>query len=190
MSARRHALGRRLRVGRPMPHRAARRAVRAKELFGFVSLANPVRRRSGRASGRRTVCECRFKGELRTSVAFAHDFRRRRACAALRHAAMASRGVAVLPGRVVPFRHCRRRRSFPVLANRAIGGAAVERFARAYRRRVAHRNNRLISWRSSPAYGFQFVNRKQECERPRVTPSAPPMRGRARRGSLRRRGQR
>ena len=44
----------------------------------------------------------------------------------------------------------------------AIRGAAIEWFGRANCRRVTHRHKRLISWRSSPAQGFQMVKRKPE----------------------------
>jgi len=52
----------------------------------------------------------------------------------------------------------RRRLSFPGLVKRAVGGAAIGRFARTFRRIVTNRSNRLILRRRPRVYGFQPIN--------------------------------
>jgi hypothetical protein len=171
-----------------MPHQTARRAVGAKELLGFGIPRELVRRRSGGASRRRTICEWRFKVELRTSSRSRPDFRRRRSCGCcgMRHGVASVLGLA---GTLVPIRNSADAISFPFWRPRN-----SRRHDRAVRPRIlpqGHTSQQPTDFMAIVAcLRFPIREPGSGIRRLRATLSAPPMRGRARRGSLRRRGQR
>ena len=162
-----------------MPHRTAQRAAKAKELFGSFIPRDPVRRRSSRAFGRTTVCECRFKGELRTSAPSPATFVGGERCGRPAACGMASRlRVPGLAGRPCHF-GIARTLFLSRFGARAIGAATTDRFGRANCRRLRHRNNRLILLRSPSAQGFQIVKPKPGLAPSRHTFGAPYARPRA-----------
>jgi hypothetical protein len=166
-----------------MPHRMARRVVRAEELLGFGNPRELVRRRTGGASRRRTVCEWRFKGELRTSAHSPAAFVGERC--GMRHGVASVLGLA---GTLVPIRNSADAISFPFWRPRN-----SRRHDRAVRPRIlpqGHTSQQPTDFMAIVAcLRFPIREPGSGIRRLRATLSAPPMRGRARRGSSRRNGQ-
>jgi hypothetical protein len=170
-----------------MPHQTARRAVRAEELLGFGVPRELVRRPTGGASRRRTVCEWRFKGELRTSAHLPATFVGGgvgERCG-MRHGVASVLG---LTGTLVPIRNSADAISFPFWRPRN-----SRRRDRAVRPRIlpqGHTSQQPTDFMAIVAclrFPIREPGSGMQCFR--VMLSAPPMRGRAQRGSSRRKGQ-